>query len=107
EVRRIEKEQLKTAVRRIDDRLDKGEITPGEADRLKKEAAQKRAKNIEDKLDLLDLNIALIERNRDSTDNAEPYINVGRLLTEAEAPIDSVPDLTEGHFYIDLGMSTV
>lgn len=58
-----EKDALKTEVQAINDQLDNGDITQDEADRLKTEAAQKRALNIENRLAIVDNKIALIERN--------------------------------------------
>ncbi len=106
-VRDREKYKLKTRVKAIEDRLKAGEITPEQANALKKEAAIKRAHNIEDKLDLIDLNISLIERNQDSTDNTMAYINVGNLLTRKKVPIDSVPALTHGSWGILLGYGSL
>ncbi|RNC84171.1 MAG: hypothetical protein ED556_11990 [Winogradskyella sp.] len=58
-----EREFLKADVEAINRRLDNKEITPAQAERLKKEAAKKRAANIEDRLAIIDKRIALWERN--------------------------------------------
>ncbi|WP_299227013.1 hypothetical protein [uncultured Psychroserpens sp.] len=58
-----EREFLKSEVEAINIRLEKKEITQFEADKLKQEAAQKRAANIEDRIAIIDTKIALIERN--------------------------------------------
>lgn len=58
-----ERELLKSEVEAINQRLDRGEITQTEADRLKKEAAKKRALNIENRLAIIDNKIALLDRN--------------------------------------------
>ena len=58
-----ERELLKAEVEAINQRLDRGEITQAEADRLKKEAAKKRALNIENRIAIIDNKIALYERN--------------------------------------------
>ena len=58
-----EREQLKAEVEAINRRLDDKEITADEAQRLKKEAAKKRAANIQDRLAIIDNKIALLQRN--------------------------------------------
>ena len=63
-IRLEEKEALKEEVEAINRRSDKGEITTDEANKLKDEAAQKRALNIENKLAIIDNEIALLERNK-------------------------------------------
>ena len=72
-IKKEEREFLKTEVEAINQRLDRGEITNDEAEKLKKEAAQKRALNIENRLAIIDNKIALLKRNAegytDDTDN--------------------------------------
>jgi len=63
EVKIRERELLKTDIEAINKQLDENEITAAEAEKLKKEAAKKRAANIEDRLAIIDKKIALIERN--------------------------------------------
>ncbi len=58
-----EKQALKRAVEDINDQLEAGTITEGEADKLKMEVAEKHALNIENKLAIIDNKIALRERN--------------------------------------------
>ena len=58
-----ERELLKAEVETINKRLEKGEITNTEAELLKKEAAKKRALNIENRIAIIDNKIALSERN--------------------------------------------
>ncbi|WGK65277.1 hypothetical protein [Croceiramulus getboli] len=58
-----EREALKAEVQTIMDRLAANEITAEEADQLKKEAAEKRALNIENRVAILDNRIAFIKRN--------------------------------------------
>ncbi len=58
-----EREALKTKVEAINQRLDKGDITQTEAKRLKKEAAQKHALNIENRIAIIDNKIELLKRN--------------------------------------------
>lgn len=58
-----EREFLKVEIKAINDRLDDGKITAAAAEQLKKEAAKKRAANIENRLVIIDNKIALLERN--------------------------------------------
>jgi hypothetical protein len=63
-VEKEEKEALKQEVLRIEERLKAGEVTVGEARELKEAAARKHALNIENRLAMIDNEIALLERNR-------------------------------------------
>lgn len=58
-----EKDFLKADIEGINRQLDEGKITAGEAEQLKKEAAKKRAANIQDRLAIIDKKIDLIKRN--------------------------------------------
>lgn len=58
-----EKEALRKEVEAINSRLSKNEITADEADKLKQEAAERHALNIENKNAIIDNKTALIERN--------------------------------------------
>ncbi|TCK67447.1 hypothetical protein DFQ05_1223 [Winogradskyella wandonensis] len=58
-----EREYLKAEIEVINKRLDNDEITADEAEKLKKEAAKKRAANIEDRLAIVDKKIELVKRN--------------------------------------------
>jgi hypothetical protein len=62
-IKNEERELLKTEVKAINQRLDRGEISQAEANRLKKEAAKKHALNIENKIAIIDNKIALLDRN--------------------------------------------
>ncbi len=62
-----EKDALKKEVERINQQLEENVITPEEADKLKQEAAQKRALNIENKLAIVDNKIELLKRNGNDT----------------------------------------
>ena len=109
QVRATEKERLKTEIQKIEDLKSDGKITAKEAEIRKEKAADQRARNIENQLDLIDLNIALIERNEADSTNIGNYINVGSLLTKTapEEPIDSVPNSTQVGFSVGLGVSSV
>lgn len=58
-----EKEALKQEVQAIHDRLESNNITETEAEELKKQVAEKRALNIENRLAIVENKIALLERN--------------------------------------------
>ena len=58
-----EKELLKAEVEIINQRLDNGEITRDKAEELKKEAANKHALNIENRIAIIDNKIELLKRN--------------------------------------------
>jgi len=58
-----EKEFLKEEIKAINQRLDADNITAKEAEELKKEAAKKRAANIENRLAIINNKIALLKRN--------------------------------------------
>ncbi|HSP40853.1 MAG TPA: hypothetical protein VLN46_05420 [Gillisia sp.] len=58
-----EKEALKKTVEAINKRLEDQEITRAEADRLKEEAAKKHALNIENRIAIVENEIAWISRN--------------------------------------------
>lgn len=57
-----EREYLKEDIEKINARLDSGAITAEMAEQLKKEAAEKRAANIADKLAIIDKQIAIYKR---------------------------------------------
>ena len=59
-----EKDALKYEVENINERLQNGVITEEEANMLKKEAAEKRALNIENRIAIVDNQINLLERNQ-------------------------------------------
>ncbi len=61
-----EKEALKLEVKEINERLEKGSISRQEANRLKEEAARKRALNIENRIAIIENKIAFLERNGDN-----------------------------------------
>ena len=63
QIKTQEREFLKAEVEAINLRSDKGEISSLEAEVLKKEAAKKRALNIENRIAIMNNKIALLERN--------------------------------------------
>lgn len=67
-IKNQEREALKEVVEILNERYDKGEITEAEMQQLKKEAAQKHALNIEDRLAIIDSKIELLKRNEQDYD---------------------------------------
>jgi len=72
-----EREALKSKVEAINQRLSRGDITQVEAERLKKEAAQKHALNIENRIAIIDNKIELLKRNgyvsKEPSDDDDSY----------------------------------
>ncbi|WP_452226735.1 hypothetical protein [Lacinutrix cladophorae] len=66
-VKTQEKEFLKEEVKRINDKLDTGEISSEQAEELKQKEAEKHALNIENRIAIIDNKIALLERNEEVT----------------------------------------
>ncbi|MFD2535252.1 hypothetical protein ACFSQS_09085 [Gelatiniphilus marinus] len=62
-IKQQEKDFLKAEVEVINSQLNKGEITTETAEKLKKEAAVKRALNIENRIAIVDNKISLYQRN--------------------------------------------
>ena len=62
-IEELEKRILKLKVFKINERLDNNEITEVEAQTLKKDAAKIAALNIENKIDIVNQKMALLERN--------------------------------------------
>lgn len=77
EVREDEKEMLKRMVRGIEYRLEKKMITAEEAEKQKEEAAMLIAKNIEDRIAIIDRQIALMERNQGDYLGNPQFIEIG------------------------------
>ena len=64
-IKEEEKSFLKIEVEAINLRLENGDITNVEAEKLKKEAAKKRALNIENRITIVNNKIELLERNEE------------------------------------------
>ncbi|MGB5434465.1 MAG: hypothetical protein WBM98_01140 [Maribacter sp.] len=71
DVTNVEKDALKAEVEFVNEQLAKGKISQEEAQELKKEYAENHAKNIENKLAILDNQIALLKRNGEIDLNTE------------------------------------
>lgn len=72
-----EREYLKREIERINNRLDAGDISAAAAEELKKEAAKKRAANIDNRLAIIDNKIALLQRNEDDYQTEDETIRIG------------------------------
>ncbi len=78
-----EKEALKIEISKINNRLEAKEITVEESQILKEEAAKKRALNIDNRIAIIENEIALLERNPDgnypviSSDTTQWKVRVG------------------------------
>lgn len=58
-----EKDKLREEVEAVNEKLEAGKITSTEAEQQKQIVAEKRAQNIENKLDIIDSQIKLVQRN--------------------------------------------
>lgn len=86
-----EKKGLQGDILKIEERFNKGEISSEETQKLKEEAAQKRALNIEDKTLIVNSQIALLDRNKtyESVYEREGYSNsvrIGRIFEFNSGP---------------------
>lgn|SRR5699024_1323383 len=97
-VREKEKHLLKQKIKTINQALEKEKISEEEAENQKKTAAKKHAKNIEDQIQIIDTNIALISRNLEDHDD-KLYYQKMRYLKKIEI------DTTKKHkkFYKTFG----
>ena len=90
-----EKALLKSEVERIMERHENKEINDAEAETLKKEVAKKRALNIENRLAIVEHQIAILERNLDDHDRYDgprkTGISVGGMTLVNENPTKSAP----------------
>ncbi len=78
-IEKEEREFLKKEIESINDRLDAKQITAEEAETLKKEAAKKRAANIENRLAIIDNKIALLGRNEpgyETNNDGDAYFSI-------------------------------
>lgn len=96
-----EKEALKKEVLAINTRLNKGEITKEEAVKLKEEAAEIHALNIENKIAIIDNSVALSERAivkfSDDDVNIELSTDPYKLTLQIFEDEESLIDLQFGH----------
>lgn len=76
-----EKDALRKEVEAINSRLEEDQITMEEAERLKQQAAERRALNIENRVGIINHKIELVQRNGDTNDENDFSvfsINLGR-----------------------------
>ena len=78
-IKEEERNYLKVEVEAINARLDKGELSGEEAQILKKEAAKKRALNIENRIAIINNKIALLERNQEGYDSSVDSENLSKV----------------------------
>ena len=81
-IKNEEREFLKEEVEIVNQRFDRGEITQVEADKLKKEFAEKRALNIKNRIAIIDNKIELLKRNEKSDEltdieRSNYYLRIG------------------------------
>jgi len=95
-----EKEALKKEVIAINERFNEGEITSEEAKKLKEEAAEVHALNIENKIAILENSMALAERGgvyKDTVDTpVEEGKNPSRLKIQVFDEEDAMIEITTG-----------
>lgn len=75
-VKAKETEKLTEEIKEINEKLKSNKISEQEAEDLKKAAADRHAKNIEDQLDIIDANIALINRNKIKEEDDNDYTSI-------------------------------
>lgn len=81
-VKAKEKAKLTKDVEEINGKLENNDISEKEAEDLKRTAADRHAKNIEDQLNIIDANIALINRNQTDEEDDNDYkkiLNLSKL----------------------------
>jgi hypothetical protein len=100
EVKEEEKEKLKEEVAQINELLEERKIDSLEAETRKQEAAKKAALNIEDKLDIIDSQIALLERN----EGKQFSLSLG-VFHDDEEEEDSDPKSTQSGMTLAFGFN--
>ncbi|WP_304137133.1 hypothetical protein [Mesonia mobilis] len=116
-IEKIEKDKLRQEVEAINERLDNNEITATEAAELKKAAAEKRALNIENQLNIIDENIALLKRNTktEEDEDGEEQQEIDSYYTsleflkfdgeEEDVVYDSIPKRTTSDLFFAFGLN--
>lgn len=118
EIEKLEKDKLREEVEEINERLENNEITATQAADLKKKAAEKRALNIQNQLNIIDENIALLKRNAKEVEGEEGeetqeidsyYTSLGFLKydesDERNASYDSIPKRTTSDLFVAFGLN--
>lgn len=113
DVEKYEKDKLREEVETVNQKMEAGKINSAEAEQQKKNLAEKRAQNIENKLDIIDSQIELVQRNA-SENGDERIFQVGvdfesRKNKESketeESQLDSVPSRTNSYFVLAVGLN--
>ncbi|HIB37637.1 hypothetical protein [Mesonia sp.] len=114
-IEKIEKDKLREEVQKINEQLENNEITATEAAELKKSAAEKRALNIQNQKNIIDENIALLERNAETVEGKEEkkidayYTSLGFLKYDEKIEdvedYDSIPERTTSNTYVAFGFN--
>ena len=118
-IEKIEKDKLREEVEAINERLDNNEITATEAAELKKAAAEKRALNIENQLNIIDENIALLKRNTKTEEDEDgeeqqeidsyytslEFLKFDGEFEDDEKAYDSIPKRTTNGLTMALGLN--
>lgn len=89
-IKKEERDLLKAEVESVNKRLENGDITQEEAEKLKKEYAEKRALNIENRIAIVDNKIALLKRNEDDTVIVVDQVQDGFQISIGESDDGSV-----------------
>ena len=117
-IEKLEKDKLREEVEAINERLEDNEITATEAAVLKREAAEKRALNIQNQMNIIDENIALLQRNAkdvegedgEETQEIDEYYTSLEFLrydkkNDQEEKYDSIPDRTRSEVLVAFGLN--
>lgn len=116
-IEKLEKDKLREEVEEINERLENNEITATEAADLKKKAAEKRALNIQNQMNIIDENIALLKRNvkvvekkgQDEQEIDKYYTSLEFLKyeegDEVDDDYDSIPKRTYSNLFVAFGLN--
>lgn len=91
QVETVEKKGLKDDILDIEERLSAGLLTADEAQALKEAAAQRRALNISDRMEMIDTEIDLIERNKGEVLKLEVTPEEGKRSFGIQIRLDDEP----------------
>lgn len=110
DVEKYEKDKLREEVEAVNQKLESGKITSAEAEQQKQNLAEKRAQNIENKLDIIDAQIALAQRNASDGDSTKTYrvdidYDSKKKKQPKETEEDREPNRTNSYFVLALGLN--
>lgn len=100
-IQKEEKAALKLELEAINRRLEKGEVSPYEADKMREEVAENHALNIKNRTAILENEVALKKRNADSAS----YIEIGENGKLVEMNLKSDREKYDRRTYSDLVMA--